>query len=112
MKSKTTQKAIKSNYNSIIRVGYDNLQHLLLFENPIAYTTRVEGWACDIYDVDGVAISTGYTPFGNIRPSYSLCREYDEKARAIVNSWDIPHDEKKAQITSLLHEFREKVLTA
>lgn len=45
MKFKTTQKAIKANYNTIICVPYCGLQNLLNYEIPVAYTVRREGWA-------------------------------------------------------------------
>ena len=64
MKFKTTQKQIKTNY-TVIKVPYCGLQTLLRYRSPIAYTTRVEGWASDVYDLGyGVAVSTGYQPFG------------------------------------------------
>lgn len=84
MKFKTTQKAIKANYNIIICVPYCGLQNLLNYENPVAYTERREGWAADIYDMGGgVAIVTGYAPFGNIRPSYELRERYEKQAEII-----------------------------
>lgn len=84
MKIKTTQKAIKANYNIIICVPYCGLQNLLNYENPVAYTERREGWAADIYDMGGgVAIVTGYAPFGNIRPSYELRERYEKQAEII-----------------------------
>ena len=84
MKSKTTQKAIKTNYNTIICVPYCGLQNLLNYESPVAYTVRREGWAADIYDMGGgVAIVTGYAPFGNVRPSYELRERYEKQAEII-----------------------------
>ena len=62
MKFKTTQKAVNAGFYKRICVGYCNIQTLLAFENPVAYTARREGWAADIYDMGGgVAIITGYT---------------------------------------------------
>lgn len=88
MKFKTTQKAIWANYNKIICVPYCGLQNLLNYESPVAYTVRREGWAADIYDMGGgVAIVTGYAPFGNIRPSYELRERYEtdaEKSAVII----------------------------
>lgn len=84
MKFKTTQKAIKANYNTIICVPYCGLQNLLNYESPVAYTERREGWAADIYDMGGgVAIATGYTPFGSVRPSYELRERYEKQAEII-----------------------------
>ena len=61
MKFKTTQKAIKANYNTIICVPYCGLQNLLNYESPVAYTERREGWAADIYDMG----YCGYNPRTN-----------------------------------------------
>lgn len=83
MKFRTTQKAIKENYSTIIEVGYCDLQHLLNFKTPMAYTCGGSGWYADIYDIDGVAIVTGYRPFGNINPDYDTCKEYDRKAEEL-----------------------------
>ena len=82
MKFKTTQKAIKTNYNTIICIPYCGLQNLLNYKSPVAYTVRREGWAADIYDMGGgVAIVTGYAPFGNVRPSYELRERYETKPK-------------------------------
>lgn len=82
MKFKTTQKAIRVNYNKIICVPYCELQNLLNYESPVAYTVRRDGWAADIYDMGGgVAIATGYAPFGNIRPIYEQVKAVEEQAK-------------------------------
>lgn len=84
MKFKTTQKAIKANYNTIICVPYCGLQNLLNYESPVAYTERREGWAADIYDMGGgVAIVIGYAPFWSVRPSYELLERYEKQAEII-----------------------------
>lgn len=88
MKFKTTQKAIKANYNTIICVPYCGLQNLLNYESPVAYTERREGWAADIYDMGGgVAIVTGYAPFGSVRPSYELLERYEKQAEIICDMY-------------------------
>ena len=74
MKTKTTQKEIKSRFKKIVCVGYCNLQHLLYYQNPTYYTIRREGWASDIYIFDDIAISTGYAPFGNIKAKYDILK--------------------------------------
>lgn len=76
MKLKTTKKEIRQGYSKIIRVGYCDLQHLLTYRSPFAYSTRVEGWACDYYDVNGVCISTGYSPIGQ-KVDYDIIKKYD-----------------------------------
>lgn len=109
MKYKTTQKAVKDAYINKICVGYCNLQYLLNYENPIAYTARREGWAADIYDFGNTAIITGYAPFGNIRPVYDICRKYDSAAEKIRYDYSLSWEEQKKKIDSLIKNFIEEV---
>jgi len=108
MKFRTTQKAIRANYTNIIKVGYCGLQTMLNYKSPIAYTTRPEGWGCDIYEISpNTVISTGYAPFGNIKPGYEVCRKYDQKAREIINT----HSNNMIQeLDNLIQEFRKEVV--
>lgn len=82
MKYKTTAKAIRNGYHTIIGVGYCELQALLKYKSPIAYSCGVYGWNFDIYDIDGIAIATGYSgmPSKNSKPDYKIVREYEAKA--------------------------------
>ena len=109
MKFKTTKKAIKEGYYHIISVGYCELQYLLKGINPVAYSTRAEGWACDYYDIDGVCICEGYSPIGNKNTnklSYDTIREYDNKAKELVCSYPTGSwHEVKEQLSTLLREF-------
>lgn len=110
MKFKTTQKAIKANYNTIICVPYCGLQNLLNYESPVAYTDRREGWAADIYDMGGgVAIVTGYAPFGNVRPDYEVCRRYEEQGRKIRSDYSITWEEQRDALRELLEKFVKEV---
>ena len=107
MKLRATQKQIREHYPTIIRISYCNMQHLLRFENPFAYLTRKEGWACDVYDIGGIAISTGYAPFGNVRPHYDLVRAYEEKAKEIQCEPTLNIEEMRDKTTGLLRELLE-----
>lgn len=110
MKFKTTQKAVKEGYRNIVEIGYCGLQHLLYYKNPVAYTCGVYGWNADIYDIGGgVAICTGYRPFGDIRVDYELVKEYDNKAREIIHNTKFDGNPRE-KIDELLDEFIEKVL--
>lgn len=109
MKYKTTKKSINSGYTSKICVGYCNLQNLLNYESPTAYTTRSEGWAADIYDFGDVAIITGYAPFGNIRPGYELCKKYETQAEKIRCDYSLSWEAQKEAIQQLIHEFIKEV---
>lgn len=112
MKVKTTEKAIKNNYSNVICVGYCDLWHLLRCTEPKFYTAGVYGWNADIYEINNnTAIVTGYRPFGNIHASYSgICNKYEEKARAIVDNWDLKWPEKSKKLEKLLAKFIEEAL--
>lgn len=109
MKFKATQKDIRNGYSAVISIPYCNIQTLLSFESPVAYTVRREGcWGADIYQVGNVAISTGYAPFGNIKVPYEKQQEYEEAARKIryeENDWD----KMVLKIHNLLKKFVDEV---
>jgi len=83
MKYKTTAKEIKSGYYRIISAGYCELQSLLSYKSPISYAKGYYGWNFDVYDIDGVAIVTGYRnmPSKNSKAKYDLIKEYEEKSQ-------------------------------
>lgn len=107
MKLKTTKKAIRESGQTVIKIGYCNAQFLLRFQQEFAYSTRREGWACDYYEVNGVIISTGYSPIGK-QVEYDLIREYEEKARKICGDYARSYEDQKAAVNALLYEFIEK----
>lgn len=100
MKYKTTAKAIRDGYHYIISASYCSLQALLNYERPVAYCAGVYGWNFDVYDINGVAICTGYRgmPEANSKANYALIREYEGKAQ------DKTAEERRA----LLIDFIEK----
>ena len=86
MKFRTTTKNIKENYSKIICVGYSEIPTLLKNHNAIAYTAGIYGWNYDIYDIDGVAICTGYRGMpGKISRN---ARKYEEQARRLIENYD------------------------
>lgn len=107
MKFRTTKKAVMSGYDTVICIGYCDLQHLLNYRSPVAYTANREGWGADIYDFGGsTAIVTGYAPFGTIRPKYELVREYEDKAKHILYSrCDYDHADLRSMLDELIAEF-------
>lgn len=106
MKFLATQKAIKENFQAVIVVPYCGLQNLLNYNSPIAYTKRREGWAADIYDMGGgVAISTGYVPFGNVRPSYEVVKRYENAAEKVRYNYSLKWEEQREQLKTLQREF-------
>ena len=108
MKFKVTRKEMKENYNAIIGIGYCKAQNLLKYQDPIAYSVGVYGWACDYYDVGGVLISTGYAPIGE-SPNYDVIRKYDLQAEKIGNDYSLNCEERRRRVNGLLNEFIAEV---
>lgn len=103
MKFKTTRKEMLQRFKKVIKVPYCKAQNLTRFLDPIAYTCGIYGWSADIYDLGfGVALCTGYKPFGTAIDSKFLA-EIEEKARVISYS-SLPYEDRRAQVTKLLEE--------
>jgi chorismate mutase len=110
MTFKTTKKQTMAIYRKTISISYCALQHLLARRNHIAHTEGVYGWNANIYDVgNGVAIVTGYRPFGNISPDYDLVREYDKRARELIYDYSLSYEEQKKALDDLINEFIKEV---
>lgn len=103
MKYKTTRKAIVTGTPSacLVSAGYCDLQSLLMYHSPVAYTAGVYGWNFDVYDVHGLTICTGYRGMPGRRAKNIA--EYEEKARRIRES--IPYPACREQIEQLLQDF-------
>lgn len=110
MKDKKTKREMKASYGRIIGINCQKAQHLLAYEEPIAYSERAEGWACDYYDVDGVLISTGSAPLDSKRAKYDneLVRKYDKAADKVACDYSLQDEEKKKQVHALLKGFIEE----
>lgn len=109
MKYKTTQKAIKANYNHVLKVSYGNLQFLLTYETPEAYTANSYGWRSDVYTFSNFAISTGYAPFGNVFVDYDICQKYEKLAQEILHT-DFNYKSAKGKLRELIQKLYEEVI--
>ena len=115
MKLQTTKANIRKNFSTILTVGYCEIQYLLNRCNAFAYSAGVYGWSCDFYQpsfkFSGVCIATGYNTerMGGKRVSYELTKEYEQKARELVN--DYSQINKREALNALIDEFIEKALT-
>ena len=107
MKYKTTKKAMKESYDRIAKIGYCNLQFLLRFQEPFAYSTRAEGWACDYYNINEILLSTGYAPIDSKRTkcTYDVCKKYDSAAEKILCDYSLSQEKQKEKIDILINEF-------
>ncbi len=108
MKFKVTRKEMREGYNKIVSIGYCKAQNLLRYQNPIAYSAGVNGWACDYYDVGGVLISTGYAPIGT-SPDYDIICKYESQAEKISSDYSLSYEERKNRTNDLLNEFIAEV---
>ena len=104
MKSQITKTAVKNNFNSILSLGYCDVQYLTYFQRPFGYSCGVNGWSCDYYDIDGVCLSTGYSPIG-ANVDYQLMIKFEKKAQKIVLDYNIKYDLKAKKVNKLLNEF-------
>ena len=121
MKFKTTSKAIRKNYpqNYILNIGYCDLQFLLKYESPRAYTSGIYGWNYDLYDIDGIAICTGYRGMPSGKSfDYNLVRKYETKAQKITcrhkkdnQTWEQFLNKQRKDTKKLLNSFLKEVHT-
>lgn len=102
-KYRITRKEIKGRFkNDVYAIGYCDLQHLLFFRKPFAYSTRSEGWACDYYLVGEFCLSTGYASIGK-GIDKNLIKKYDNEAKFVIKT--LPIEEAKEKIDELLSKF-------
>ena len=99
---------MREGYGQIISIGYCKAQNLLKYQDPIAYSVGIYGWACDYYDIGGVLISTGYAPIGQ-SPDYDIIRKYDSQAEKINHNYNLSYEERKNRVDELLREFIAEV---
>lgn len=72
------------NYANIKYAGFGQLQYLLQYHEPFAYTVGVYGWNFDIYYVYGVTICIGYRGMPGER--LKCIEAYEKKAKAVTGS--------------------------
>jgi len=105
MSEETTRNYIMNNYK-VIEIGYCKAQELLRYQDRAYYTAGVYGWNSDIYIFNGVAISTGYRPFGHVKFNEirDTLRDYEERAKAI-NFSPVGYTEREEAVNKILAEF-------
>ena len=114
MKLQITKTNIRNNFGTILTAGYCELQYLLNYCSAFAYSAGSYGWNCDFYQpsfkFSGVCIATGYNVdrLNGNRVSYELVKEYEQKAREVVN--DYSQINKREALNTLIDEFIKKAL--
>lgn len=107
MKTKITRKELRARHTDIFICS--DIGYLLSYRSPSFYNCGSYGWNWDCYSVGSVALLSGYRNFIGYRVSYDLQHEYNEKAREIINNWDIGTEEKIKRVNALLNEFIDKI---
>lgn len=107
MKIKVTKNSIKENFSSILSIGYCDVQYLTRYKNPFAYSSGVNGWSCDYYEIDNICLSTGYSPIGK-SVDYKILRKYELKAQKIVTNYELNYKLQEKRVNKLLVEFLNK----
>ena len=102
MKLEVTKKEMRR--EEVYSVGYCKLQYLLRYEEPIAYSHGVYGWACDYYKFGNIYISTGYSPIGK-QVDYKIIQKHEAKAEKIISIYRGDYKKEKAMLTRLLKKF-------
>jgi len=107
-KYRTTKKAIREKYGdaNIYSIGSCNLQFLLKYVSPFAYSVRTEGWACDYYDMGkGIVLCDGYSPIGK-KVDFDVMELFDRKAREVWEEYHYTDEDKcEKMITNMLADF-------
>lgn len=97
MKREVTRKYVQHIVGKgIIPIGYCKAYFLLRGREPMWYTTsRIYGWRADVYNLgDGLAIATGYAPFGNIKLSCDFVQKYETAAAEAIAKHDEAEHER------------------
>ena len=100
MKTKVTKNEVMNGYSKVAEIYYCNLQTVLHTMDAKYFTCGVYGWNSDIYEVnESCAISTGYRPFGNVKPNYNIVRLIEKKAKKIYANkvWKLETKNRKAK---------------
>ena len=114
MEHRATTKSIREYYGkNIISIGYCGAQNLLSYQSRNCYTCGIYGWNFDVYEVDGVAICTGYRSMPNgMSYDYKRLEFFENKAESIRRNPKIPYEQQVAMVNELLRDFIGEVKNA
>ena len=104
MKAKISKKDVNSRFLHILHVHAYELRNLLYFTPAFAYSVRVEGWACDYYEIGRICLSSGDSPIGK-KANRELEKTFEAKAKKINESTFFKRETKAKKINALLLEF-------
>lgn len=111
MKFKTTTRELKQGIPVLYlySTGYETLNYLLNYIEPVAYSSGVYGWNYDVYKLSGgYYICTGYRGMKGHYIPYAITKQYNDEARKIILS-DRTTDEKISEVNKLISEFTKAI---
>lgn len=112
MKFKTTNKALREGYARIYQCGYCDLANLLRHESAKAYASGVYGWNYDVYEIDGIAITTGYRGMIGERIPSEIIKKYEAKAKKAIEASRFDYKKCKSALDKLITKFAEELKNA
>lgn len=85
-----------------VSIGYCKMFHLLKDCQSFAYYSNASGWRFDLYEVNGVYISTGYGAIGR-----EVSRDINEKIKGLEReAWELgscyPYEKREEKRRELL----------
>lgn len=100
----TRREVLEENAPAFLKkCGYCEMQTLLRYHEPVAYTAGIYGWNFDVYEVYGLTICTGYRGMpGKIMDGV---KEYESKATEIIGDYKRSYQEWKDAVEELLREL-------
>lgn len=75
--------------------------------DAFAYSAGVYGWSCDYYKFNGLVICTGYNTIG--KDINKITNDYEKRAAAISNNYDLNWREKDARIAAIREEWLQAI---
>ena len=84
MKMKVTKKSVLNAFGNVYGIPYCDCYQLFRSLDCHMYTAGIYGWNCDIYTVNGVAITTGYRCFGRSINS-GVMKKYEKRFQNLKN---------------------------
>lgn len=108
MSERTTKSKVYATHENVISVGYCNLQNMLYYQKISSHTERRDGWGADVYSIGTNAIVTGYAPFGNVKPGYTMTHKYDLEAEKILHNYNLSYETKLEALWDLIQKFIEE----
>ncbi len=88
-------------------VSYCGAAYMLEGLPPTGYTAGVYGWNYDVYEFGGIVVCTGYRRIKGIwtTESQELVKQYNDRARRVVESRSADWNVKKSILADIRREF-------